>query len=143
MAVKLKAAHFPPAPVVEIADDKICVIEPKQAHSALGSEGGDFSRGAEILRALHSVLALPGFIAWPVDQPGEIDGRAMLGAELVNPDACRTDEVSPIPVVLVFWGAVFLPVSESRTAAEDNIFLGGIVPLSGRRAGKGAETQKK
>ena len=142
VAVKLKAAHFPAATVVEIADEKVGVVEPDQLDSALGGERGDLGGGTEILRPLHRVLALAGFIGGAVDQPGQVDGRTMLRAELVDADAGGPDKVPPVAVVLVLGHPVFLPVAQGRASAGDHVFLLRVVALRTGRIRNGGEAEQ-
>ena len=142
MAVELEAAHFPPAAIVKITDEEVGVVKPEQTHAALGGEGGDFSCGAEILRAFDGILALAGFIGGAVDQPGQVDGRTMLRAELVDTDAGGPDEVPPVAVVLVLWHPVFLPVAQGRTSAGDHVFLLRVVALRTGRIRDGGEAEQ-
>ncbi len=86
-----------------------------------------------------SLLVAAPDVGGLVNEPGDAGIRAVLLAQLVEPDARGVDEIGPPMIVRL--GLEFLPFVEGYAAGEDDIFLirrrGG--PARGPNGEKGEE----
>lgn len=139
-----ETAHLEIGVAIHETDELLGGAEPHDLCAILCGQFFNFTKRAAILhRAALGILNRAPLVRRAVDQPGDVQLRAILLTNLLHAHAGGLGEIAPVPVMAIQGHPIFFILAKCRASATDDIFCLKEINGSLRLGRKDRQKQEK